>query len=138
MKVAFEKLKAKMKILKNEVLALFLAYKRPDVSWYAKLVAIIVVGYALSPIDLIPDFIPILGYIDDLILLPLGIAIAIKLIPKDIMDECREQAKDIFKDGKPQNRIAAVIIVIIWLVIIGTIIYKIFNIYFGGSNHVFY
>lgn len=127
MKTAFDKLKAKMKILKNEVLALFLAYKRPDVSWYAKLVAIIVVGYALSPIDLIPDFIPILGYLDDLILLPLGIAIAIKLIPKDIMDECREQAKDIFKDGKPQNRIAAVIIIIIWLVIIGMISYKIFN-----------
>ena len=132
MKAAFEKLKAKMRVLKNEVLALFLAYKRPDVVWYAKLVAIIVVGYALSPIDLIPDFIPILGYLDDLILLPLGIAIAIKLIPKDIMDECREQAKDIFKDGKPQNLIAAVIIIIIWLVIIGAIIYKVFNINFGG------
>ncbi len=127
-KVIFEKLKDEAKKLKNEILALFLAYKRPDVSWYAKLFAIIVVGYALSPIDFIPDFIPILGYLDDLILLPLGISIAIKLIPDHIMEECRSQAKDTFKDGKPKNRIAASIIILVWLSIIALIVYKMLNI----------
>lgn len=119
-------LKAKAKELKCEVAALFLAWKRPEVSWYAKAFVMIVVGYALSPIDLIPDFIPILGYIDDLILIPLGISIAIKLIPSNVMKECRNQAKDLFKNGKPKNRIAAFIIVLLWIIIISLITYKIF------------
>jgi len=119
-------MKVEAKRLKNEVLALFLAYKRPDVRRYAKLFAAIVVGYALSPVDLIPDFIPIFGYLDDLILIPLGVSIALKLIPDDIMDECRIQARELFKDGKPQNRIAAIIIILIWLLIIYMIISKIF------------
>lgn len=106
--------------------ALFLAYKRPDVPLHAKVVAIIVVGYALSPIDLIPDFIPVLGYLDDLILIPLGISLAIKLIPPEIMEECRNEAKDLFKDGKPKNRIAAFIIIFIWIMLISVIIFKIF------------
>lgn len=113
-------------MLKGEVFALFLAYKRPDVPWYAKVFAIIVVGYALSPIDLIPDFIPVLGYLDDLILLPLGISIAIKLIPIDVMDECRNQARNVFMGNKQKNHIAALLIVIIWLLVIGSIIAKLF------------
>ena len=123
---ALKKLKDMAKKLKSEVLALFLAYKRRDVSWYAKLIAIIVVGYALSPIDFIPDFIPVLGYLDDLILIPLGISITIKLIPEHIMADCRNQVKYLFKDGKPQNHIAALIIILIWLLIIGAIISRIF------------
>ncbi|MGF7059122.1 YkvA family protein [Brassicibacter mesophilus] len=125
-KETYEKMKIEAEGLKKEIFALFLAYRRSDVPWYAKLFTVIVVGYALSPIDLIPDFIPILGYLDDLILIPLGISIAIKLIPDKVIDECRIQAKDLFKDRKPQNHIAAIIIVLIWLLIIFMIISKIF------------
>jgi len=108
-------LKLKVKILKKEIGALYLAYKRRDVPWYAKVVVLLVVGYALSPIDIIPDFIPVLGYLDDLILIPIGVAFAIRLIPKDIMNECREQSENIFKDGKPKNWVAGGIIIFIWI-----------------------
>ncbi|MFW2487748.1 YkvA family protein [Clostridium chromiireducens] len=114
----FSKIKKMAKKLKKEVGALYLASKRSDVPFHAKAVAILVVGYALSPIDLIPDFIPVVGYIDDLILVPLGISFAIKLIPKDIMDECRIQAEDIFRKGRPKNLFAGGIIIFIWLVLI--------------------
>lgn len=122
---AIERLKAISKNLKSEIAALYLACKSPDVPWYAKAFTVIVVGYALSPIDLIPDFIPVLGYLDDLILIPLGISIAIRLVPKDVMEECRSQAKDLFKEGRPQNRIAAFVIILIWVVIIGLLAYKV-------------
>jgi len=121
----FEILKIWVRKLKSEIAALYLAYKRSDVPVYAKVVAIIVVGYALSPIDFIPDFIPILGYLDDLILLPLGIWLAVKLIPINIMEECKIQAEGIFKEGKPKFRTAAIVIVLIWVVILGFILYKI-------------
>ncbi|AGK95972.1 YkvA family protein [Clostridium pasteurianum] len=115
------------KKMKKEIGALYFAYKRPDVPFYAKLVSILVVCYALSPIDLIPDFIPILGYVDDLIILPLGIAFAIKLIPSDIMNECRQQSENIFKEGKPKKWIAGVIIICIWIIIISYILMKIIH-----------
>jgi uncharacterized membrane protein YkvA (DUF1232 family) len=107
--------KVKVKNLKKEIGALSLACKRRDVPWYAKFVVLLVVGYALSPIDLIPDFIPVLGYLDDLILVPIGVAFAIKLIPKDIMNECREQSENMFIEGKPKNWIAGGIIIFIWI-----------------------
>jgi uncharacterized membrane protein YkvA (DUF1232 family) len=88
-----ERLKHKARLLKTEVYAIYLAYKDPRVPFYARILAIIVVGYVLSPIDLIPDFIPILGYLDDLILVPLGIVLVLKMIPKEVMDEYREKAK---------------------------------------------
>lgn len=94
------KLKKRSRDLKKEMAALYLACKRRDVPWYAKAIAAGVVVYALSPVDLIPDFIPILGYIDDLVLIPLGITIAIKLMPKAAMDECRREAKGLPKNGK--------------------------------------
>ncbi|MDF2880333.1 MAG: hypothetical protein K0R54_890 [Clostridiaceae bacterium] len=111
-------LKQKAKKLKKEIGALYLAYKRPDVPIYAKIASILVVSYALSPIDLIPDFVPILGYVDDLILIPLGITLAVKLIPEDIMNECRQQSEEIFKEGKPKNWIVGGIIIFIWIIII--------------------
>lgn len=116
--------KQKAKNIKKDLGALYLAYKRPDVPIYAKVAAIFVVGYALSPIDLIPDFIPVLGYLDDLILVPLGITLAIKLIPKDIMEECRQEAENIFCNGKPKNWAAGAIIIGIWIAIIALILYK--------------
>ena len=110
-----EKAKKHARELKKEVMALYLACKRKDIPWYTKILPALVVGYALSPIDLIPDFIPVLGYLDDLIIIPLGISLAIKLIPKEILEECRLQAEASFKNGKPRNVLAAIIIVLIWL-----------------------
>lgn len=84
--------KARAKALKVEIHALMIAYRDPRTPWAAKACALLVVAYALSPIDLIPDFIPVLGYLDDLILLPFGIALAIRLIPPEVMDEARKTA----------------------------------------------
>ena len=110
-----EGLKNRGRLLKTEVYAIYLAYKDPRVPWYARIFAVCVVGYAFSPIDLIPDPIPILGYLDDLILVPLGIAIALKMIPKEVKAECRQQAKVTMHQGKPVNRVAAIVIIGIWV-----------------------
>jgi uncharacterized membrane protein YkvA (DUF1232 family) len=88
-----EQWKQKAHELKIQVYTLYLAYRDPRTPWYAKVFAALVVGYAFSPIDLIPDFIPVLGYLDDLILIPLGVQIALNLIPVEIMEDCREQAR---------------------------------------------
>jgi uncharacterized membrane protein YkvA (DUF1232 family) len=120
------KLKTKAKEIKEDVSALYLVYKRKDVPIAAKIIIVITIAYALSPIDLIPDFIPVLGYLDDLIILPFLIVIAIKLIPKNILEECREDAKDLWKDGKPKKWYYAIPIVIIWLVIILIIVKNVF------------
>jgi uncharacterized membrane protein YkvA (DUF1232 family) len=121
-----ERIKYKVKILKNELSALFIAYKRKDVPIMAKITIIMAVGYALSPIDLIPDFIPIIGYLDDLLIVPFLVFISLKLIPKEIMDECREQAKDIWKDGKPKKWYYAIPIIVIYLFVVFLIIKSIF------------
>lgn len=101
--------------LKTETYALYLAYRDPRVPLLARLFAGCVVAYAFSPIDLIPDFIPILGYLDDLILVPLGIKLALAMIPEDVLRESREKAQEIMRQGKPINKAAAVIIVLTWL-----------------------
>ena len=110
--------RTKSKQLKGEVYALYLAYKHPRTPWYAKVLAALIIGYTLSPIDLIPDFIPVVGYLDDLIIVPLGIALLIKIIPRDILEECRKKAQSDFLNRKPKNWIAAIIIVLIWLLAI--------------------
>lgn len=112
-----ENLKQRARRLKSETLALYLAARHPQTPWYAKLLVGGIVAYALSPIDLIPDFIPVVGYLDDIILLPLGIALAIKMIPEAVLSECRARAQDMLSNGKPVSRIAAVVIVIIWLLL---------------------
>lgn len=112
-----ESLRLRARQLKTEVLALYLAYRDPRVSWYARIFAALVVGYALSPIDLIPDFIPVLGYLDDLILVPLGIWLAIKMIPRPVMDECRVQAQVLVAQKRPQSWVAAGVVVVIWLLL---------------------
>ncbi len=112
-----EHLKAKAKEIKRELIALYLAYRHRSVPWYAKLFTAIVIGYALSPIDLIPDFIPILGYLDDLILIPIGIKIALKMIPNHVMIECREQAAELEMKSLGSNWVAAVVILVIWILI---------------------
>lgn len=120
-----KQLEERARKLKNDVAALFLACKRPDTPFIAKLVTGLVVAYALSPIDIIPDFIPILGYLDDLILLPFGIALALKLIPPNIMEECRLEAVGLFDKGKPKNIKAGIVIVILWSVVFLLVVLKI-------------
>jgi uncharacterized membrane protein YkvA (DUF1232 family) len=112
-----ELLKEKAKEIKRELTALYLAYRHPEVPWYAKLFTAIVIGYALSPIDLIPDFIPVLGYLDDLILIPIGIKIALKMIPEHVMIECREQAVELERKNLGSSWIAAGVILAIWVLI---------------------
>jgi uncharacterized membrane protein YkvA (DUF1232 family) len=99
--------------VKRDVVALYLAARDPRVPWYAKAVALAVAAYALSPIDLIPDFIPVIGYLDDLIIVPLGILLAVRLIPADILAEHRATASEAGK--RPTSRTAAVVIVAIWI-----------------------
>jgi len=103
--------------LKRETYALYLAYRDPRVPWYARLFALCVVAYAFSPIDLIPDPIPVLGYLDDLILIPLGIILALKLIPRPVMVECRIRAEAIINQNKPTNWFAAAVIIVMWLLL---------------------
>ncbi len=115
MREFIENWKQKARQLKLEVYVLYLAYQDPRVPWSARVFTACVVGYAFSPIDLIPDFIPVLGYLDDLIFVPLGIKIAVSMIPTNVMTESRAKAHEIIRQGKPVNRIAAIIIVLIWL-----------------------
>lgn len=103
--------------LKLETYALYLACRDPRVPWYARLLAAGIIAYAFSPIDLIPDFIPVLGYLDDLILIPLGIALVLKLMPTEVMAECREKAQATLEQGKPTNWVAAGVIISIWLLL---------------------
>ena len=107
-----ERLESWARRLKVEVYALYLAYKDPRVPWYARVFAAVVVGYAFSPLDLIPDPVPVLGYLDDLILIPLGVALAIKMIPPPVLAECREKARNA-KD-RPVSKVAAVVVVVVW------------------------
>jgi uncharacterized membrane protein YkvA (DUF1232 family) len=107
-------LKARARSIKRDVVALWLASRDPRVPWYAKFVASAVAAYTLSPIDLIPDFIPVLGYLDDLIIVPLGILLAIKLIPAALFAEFREQA--VRSEQRPTSRVGLLFIVAVWVV----------------------
>jgi len=119
------KLKDKAKRLKNEIYAIFLAFKDKRTPIYAKIMIGLTISYALSPIDLIPDFIPIIGYLDDLMILPLMISISIKLIPKYILIDCRNQVKANFQINKNIGIPTAIIIILIWIAILGFIIFRI-------------
>lgn len=115
-------LKARTKKLKTDIPALFLALKDKETPILAKVFAGITVAYALSPIDLVPDFVPVLGYLDDVILLPMLVALTIKFIPSDVLERNRKQAEDVWKDGKPKKWYYAIPIVVIWLLLIAMII----------------
>jgi uncharacterized membrane protein YkvA (DUF1232 family) len=110
----FDRLKEWARRVKLDILALYLAARDPRVPWYAKALAALVAAYALSPIDLIPDFIPVLGYLDDLIILPLGIKVAIRLIPDDVMADLRRQAEERMLT-RPRSAVGAVIVILLWL-----------------------
>ena len=110
----FHKVKAWARRLKRDVHAIYLAARSPRVPWHAKIIAIAVAGYALSPVDLIPDFIPALGYVDDLIIVPLGIWLVLSLIPEEVMAEYRAIADK--AEMRPSSKVAAIGIVAIWIV----------------------
>ena len=109
--------RAQVRRLRDDTFALYLAVRHPATPWYAKLFAAAVVAYAVSPIDLIPDFIPVLGYLDDLVLVPLGIAVAIWMIPPRVLAECRERARNEILSSTPAGRIAAIVVIGIWLIL---------------------
>jgi uncharacterized membrane protein YkvA (DUF1232 family) len=112
-----EAFKDRVRHLKRETHALYFAARHPRTPWYAKLFVAGVVAYAISPIDLIPDFVPVLGYLDDLLLIPLGLVIAVKLIPPEVLAECRARAQAAETTGQAGGRIAAAVIIAIWVVL---------------------
>jgi uncharacterized membrane protein YkvA (DUF1232 family) len=120
----------KARELKIQALALYYAYRDPRTPWYARLFTGLVVAYAFSPIDLIPDFIPVLGYLDDLLIVPLGVVLALKMIPDQVMAECRAKAEQTMDEGKPQYRFMAVLIVVVWVIVllaVGVVVYKLWK-----------
>jgi uncharacterized membrane protein YkvA (DUF1232 family) len=103
--------------VKRDGVTLWFAGRHPSTPWYAKALGLFVVGYALSPIDLIPDFIPVLGYVDDVVLLPALIWLAVRMIPLPVLDECRDQADEWLRvsGSKPVSRVGAAVIVALWI-----------------------
>ena len=116
----------RIRTLKTDIPAIFLALKDRETPILAKVFAGITVAYALSPIDLVPDFIPILGYLDDVIVLPMLIAITVRLIPEDVLQKNRKQSEGMWENGKPKRWYYAIPILLIWLVIIGLLLKAIF------------
>jgi uncharacterized membrane protein YkvA (DUF1232 family) len=111
----WNRLKSWARTMKRDTLALYLAARDPRVPWHAKAMAMATAAYAFSPIDLIPDFIPVLGYVDELFVLPLFIWISVRLVPPDVMTELRAEADRRLSDGRPRSKAGAVAIVLIWL-----------------------
>ena len=108
-------LKERANRLKSDIPAVFFALKAKETPWYAKVCAALTITYALSPVDLVPDFIPILGYLDDVILLPLLVALTVKFIPKETFQKYREEAKEMWENGKPKKWYYAIPIIIVWI-----------------------
>ena len=119
-------LKERAKQLKTDIPALFLALKDGKTPFLAKFFAFLTVAYALSPIDLVPDFIPVLGYLDDLILLPALVALTVKFIPREVLTRCRTEAEGLWQDGKPKKWYYALPIVLLWVLLIVVILKAIF------------
>ena len=115
-------LKERARKLKQDVPAVFLALKDRDTPLLAKILAGVTVAYALSPIDLIPDFVPVLGYLDDVLLLPALIALTVKLIPKKVWVRCHAESGNMSKDGKPKKWYFAIPVVLVWMLIVWLII----------------
>jgi uncharacterized membrane protein YkvA (DUF1232 family) len=107
------RLRQRARVLKRETYALYLAARDPRTPWFARLLAAAIVAYALSPLDLIPDFVPVLGYVDDLIIVPLGIALVLHMLPSDVLADCRERAA--LATARPTSRGAGIVVVAIWL-----------------------
>jgi uncharacterized membrane protein YkvA (DUF1232 family) len=120
--VMLEQLKRRARQLKQEVRAIAIAARDPRTPWYAKALVFFVVAHTLSPIDLIPDFIPVLGYLDDLLITPAGLWLARRLIPTEVMEEARAVAATRALDRSP-GKVGAVLIVLLWLISAGLVIF---------------
>ena len=129
----WKRLKDSSRELKNQIYALYYASRDERTPWYAKALAVLVVAYALSPIDLIPDFIPVLGYLDDLIIVPGGIALALRLIPREVMVEAREKARQAAAIDKLPRWIGIGITIMIWLLGLGAIAWLVLRLHKGYS-----
>lgn len=119
-----ESLKTHAQTLKREALTLYIAVRDPRVPWYTKLLVGIVVAYTFSPIDLIPDFIPVLGHLDDLILTPLGIAIAVKTIPPEVITDARHSTEELLSQRRPISRAGAILVLTFWLITIAVCVWS--------------
>jgi uncharacterized membrane protein YkvA (DUF1232 family) len=119
-------LRERARRLKTETYALIIAYRDPRTPWHAKAWTALVVAYTFSPIDLIPDFVPVLGYLDDVILVPLGIVVALRLIPADVLDDARAAARQQVEAGEqPFGRAGAILVVAIWVIALALVIWVI-------------
>jgi uncharacterized membrane protein YkvA (DUF1232 family) len=126
---SLESLKQRSQNLKCDVYALHLARSDPRIPWHAKAVIVLTVAYALSPIDLIPDFIPVLGYLDDLIIVPAGITYAISLMPDNVLEEYRERAKTELANKRIYSWAGLLIIVLLWLLVLYLVVKFVFRIF---------
>jgi uncharacterized membrane protein YkvA (DUF1232 family) len=115
--MVLERLREQARRLKAQTYAIYLVARDPRTPWFAKLLAAIVVGYALSPIDLIPDFIPVLGYLDDLLLIPLGLWLVVRLVPEAVLADAQERAASMIENELPPARGAAIAVVAVWLLL---------------------
>ena len=113
--MGWEAWKRRARQLSAQTYALYLAYRHPRTPWYAKVFAALVVGYVFSPIDPIPDFIPGVGLLDEMVVVPIGVLIAAKMVPRQVMEECQERAREVAEGEKPVSRVAAVVVVAVWL-----------------------
>jgi uncharacterized membrane protein YkvA (DUF1232 family) len=109
--------------LSAQTYALYLAYRHPQTPWYAKVFVALIVGYVFSPIDPIPDFIPGVGLLDEMVVVPIGVLLAAKMIPPDVFEECTEKAREVAEGEKPVSRIAAVVIVAVWLMCVALAVF---------------
>lgn len=121
-------LKQRAYALRREAYALYVAARDPRVPWYAKVFTALTLAHTFSPIDLVPDFIPVLGYLDDLVVTPLGIALALKMIPPEVMADARRQADETLHRGEPLGRAGAMIVIAIWLAIIAAVVWSILRV----------
>jgi len=116
MRDSLEKIKAKAKQIKKQIVIVYLAYMHKDVKWYQKAFLLLILIYAASPIDLIPDFIPVLGMLDDIILIPLGVLLAIRMIPKSVWEECKIKAEDGISIDNKYKKMGIILIILIWII----------------------
>ena len=117
-----QRLAARAKQLKTELPAVALALRDARTPWTAKALGMLTIAYALSPIDLVPDFIPVLGYLDDLLILPLLVALTVRLLPAEVLDDCRKQAEGMWQNGKPKHWYYALPIILLWLIVLVLIV----------------
>jgi uncharacterized membrane protein YkvA (DUF1232 family) len=121
--MSLEAWKRRARQLCAQTYALYLAYRHPKTPWYAKLFAALIVGYVFSPIDPIPDFIPGVGLLDEMVVVPIGMLIAAKMIPRQVMEECHEKARELAEGEGPVSRGAAVVVVSVWLLCVALAVF---------------